>query len=85
MFSCWLTFHCELRPLDILNVLIWPSEQFEFEILGLSDAWMAEEECYSASNLDCEHSRACSVTKFLPAQLNKQSAFWYRFSVLRPH
>ena len=35
MFSCWLTFHCELRPSDILHVLIWPSEQFEFETLGL--------------------------------------------------
>ena len=33
MFSCWLTFHCELRPSDILHVLIWPSEQFELETL----------------------------------------------------
>ena len=30
-FVFLLCFHCELRPSGILHVLIWPSEQFEFE------------------------------------------------------
>ena len=31
----WSILPCELRPPRILNVLIWPSEQFEFKTFGL--------------------------------------------------